>query len=137
MVSVPKKPGADEILKYFRQQGIKTAVASSSSRQQIEGNLKKSGLEEYIDVIVSGTEVEHGKPSPDIFLETARRIGCKPQECYVFEDSENGIKAGSAAGCRSIMIPDLFGPSDEVQKMCAGVYLSLSDAMKEIMVTHL
>ena len=130
--NVPKKPGADEILQYFQREGIIIAVASSSPRTQIESNLKKAEVGKYIDIVVSGKEVAHGKPSPDIFLETVKQIGCTPQECYVFEDSENGIKAGFAAGCRTIMVPDLFEPSDTVRSMCTGVYSSLGEAMENI-----
>ena len=130
--NVPKKPGADEILQYFQREGIIIAVASSSPRTQIESNLKKAEVGKYIDIVVSGKEVAHGKPSPDIFLETVKQIGCTPQECYVFEDSENGIKAGFAAGCRTIMVPDLFEPSDTVRSKCTGVYSSLGEAMENI-----
>lgn len=131
-VNVPKKPGVDEILRYFRREGVKIAVASSSPRTQIENNLKKADIHKYMDIIVSGEEVACGKPFPDIFLEAAKQMGCAPQECYVFEDSENGIKAGVAAGCRTIMVPDLFDPSDTVREMCTGIYSSLGEAVRGI-----
>lgn len=92
-VHVPKKSGAERIVKTFFDKGIRLAVASSSYPEQIESNLKLAGMREYFDAVVSGKEVKHGKPAPDIFLLAAERIHCTPETCYVFEDSENGIRA--------------------------------------------
>lgn len=131
-MDVPMKAGVHEILKYFQNSGIHMAVASSSGRPQIEANLKNAGIIQYFDEIVSGTEVSHGKPEPDIFLCAAKKIGCRPEECYVFEDSENGIKAGYAAGCVTIMIPDLMEATPEIQPYCAGIYKTFFDVLKEI-----
>lgn len=105
---VPVKPGVYKILEYFREHDIRLAVASSSSEAQIKANLTKSGIRNYFSGIASGPEVKHGKPSPEIFRLAARKISCKPEECLVFEDSENRIKAGHSAGCFTIMIPDLL-----------------------------
>lgn len=126
---VPKKPGVDEILQYFKENKIHLAVASSSSRQLIESNLRTAQIDSYFDAIVSGTEVKHGKPAPDIFLLAAEKIKCRPEECYVFEDSVNGVKAGFFAGCKVIMIPDLISPAQEERKLCYGVYHTLADVV--------
>ena len=82
--------------------------------------------------MVSGTEIERGKPAPDIFLLAAKEIGIAPEECYVFEDSINGIRAGVAAGCRSYMIPDLTEPTDEMREICSGIYEDLDAAWQVI-----
>lgn len=121
-IDVPLKTGVCKILEYFRENGVRLAVASSSSVQQIERNLICGGIREYFAEIVSGEEVEHGKPSPDIFLLAAEKIGCRPEECLVFEDSENGVTAGYRAGCFTIMIPDLIEPSDEIRAICSAIY---------------
>lgn len=131
---VPVKEGVYEILEYFREIGMRMAVASSSSALQIEANLSKTGIREYFSEIVSGAEVEHGKPYPDIFLLAAKKIGCKPEECLVFEDSENGVKAGHRAGCFTIMIPDLIEPNAEISVLCSKIYmdfLQVREAMKK------
>lgn len=128
---VPKKPGVDEILQYFRKNNVHLAVASSSSKELIESNLRIAGIRSYFEAIVSGDEVEHGKPAPDIFLLAADKIKCRPQECYVLEDSANGIRAGYAAGCNAIMIPDIILPTKEVRRLCYRVYDSLIDAVNE------
>ena len=108
----PEKPGAREILEYLRGQGLKTAVASSSSRERIQSNLRQRKLDNLFDAVVSGLEVAQGKPEPDIFLLAAEKIGCPPEECYIFEDSVNGIRAGLAAGCKTVMVPDLVPPPE-------------------------
>lgn len=118
---VPVKEGVHEILRYFREQGIRMAVASSSLPGQIEANLQGAGLRDYFDAVVSGTEVKSGKPAPDIFLCAAERIGCRAGECFVFEDSENGVRAGHAAGCITIMIPDMIEPSDGIRPYCSWI----------------
>lgn len=122
---VPMKKGVHEILEYFRTHGIKLAVASSTEKEQIENNLTLAGIRDYFDEVVSGNEVAHGKPAPDVFLLAARKISCQPEECYVFEDSFNGVRAGVAAGCRTIMIPDLFEATEEMYEICWGVYPDL------------
>lgn len=131
-VHVPVKEGVHEILAFFKEKGMPIAVASSSLPGQIEANLKNAGIKTYFAEIVSGTEVEHGKPAPDIFLLAARRIGCAPQECFVFEDSENGVKAGFAAGCATFMVPDLIEPSSEIRQYCTRICRNLTEAQREI-----
>ena len=131
-VHVPVKTGVHEILQFFREENMRIAIASSSSREQIESNLRMTGLRGYFDEIVSGKEVAHGKPAPDIFLRAAEQIGCRPEDCFVFEDSENGVKAGSAAGCATIMVPDLMEPSPEIRTYCSKICPDLRQAMEEI-----
>lgn len=131
-VHVPIKEGVREILNFFREKGIRMAIASSSSVQQIESNLKISGINEYFTEIVSGNEVDRGKPAPDIFLLAARRIDCRPEECFVFEDSKNGICAGHKAGCVTIMVPDLIKPTPEIVPYCFRIYSGMREARKEI-----
>lgn len=121
-VQVPIKQGVVEILEYFRQKGIRLAVASSSSMKQITSNLSISGIDRYFEQIVSGEEVRNGKPAPDIFLMAAEKLGCGPEECLVFEDSENGVKAGRAAGCFTVMVPDQIAPGDEIKAICSAIY---------------
>lgn len=129
---VPIKEGVHEILDFFREKEIRIAVASSSRAEQIESNLKIAGIREYFSEVISGTEVKHGKPAPDIFLLAAERICCEPGECYVFEDSENGIKAGYAAGCVTVMVPDLIEASLEILPYCMIVCSDLIQAKRKI-----
>ena len=110
-----KMPYIEELLKYLKEHNYKVAVASSSSINHIINNMEKTGLKKYIDEFASGAEVENGKPAPDVFLLAAKRLGVKPEECLVLEDSKAGVIAGNSAGAKVIMIPDMFKP-DEVCK---------------------
>ena len=132
---VPMKKGALEMLDFFQEHKVPMAVASSSPVEQIVSNLEIAGIRRYFSEIVSGTEVKRGKPAPDIFLLAAERIRCKPEECFVFEDSENGIKAGYAAGCRTVMVPDLMEASPEIRPYCTFVCENLIEAREKIRET--
>ena len=77
---------------------MQTAVASSTTKPIIEVILKKLKLYDLFNIIISGDEVENGKPAPDIFLQAAARLSVKPLECVVVEDSYNGVKAAKSAG---------------------------------------
>lgn len=129
---VPVKEGVYEILRFLKEKGVRTAVASSTARQQIEKNLRMAGIRDYFEEIVSGSEVKHGKPAPDIFLRAAGRIGCRPEECFVFEDSENGVRSGHAAGCVTVMIPDLIEPEAGTCSYCFKICRDFKEVQKEI-----
>ena len=119
----PLKPGAREILAFLQAWGVKLAAASSSGRERILKNFRYTRLDRFFDAVVSGQEVAHGKPEPDIFLLAAGKIDCSPADCYVFEDSVNGIRAGIAAGCVTVMVPDLVQPPEGLaaSRVCASL----------------
>ncbi len=129
---IPEKPGMREILSFFRSRGVKIAVASGSGQKMVSDNLRRAGIESFFDAVVSADEVAMGKPEPDIFLLAAQRLGCSPEDCYVFEDGINGARAGITAGCTTVMIPDLFPPTEDLLINCAGIYPSLFAAQKDI-----
>ena len=111
-----KMPYIEELLKYLKESNYKVAVASSSNMNHIINNMEKTGLKKYIDEFASGAEVENGKPAPDVFLLAAKRLGVKPEECLVLEDSKAGVIAGSSAGAKVIMVPDMFKPDEECKE---------------------
>ena len=129
-ISVPEKPGVHEILEFVKDKGLKIALASSSQPNIIANNLKKTNTEQYFEAIVSGSDVEKGKPAPDIFIRAAQLLDLDPSDCYVIEDGKNGVLAGVSAGCTTIMIPDLVKPDQELRRLCAGIYDSLFDLME-------
>lgn len=135
--TLPEKPGLHEILAFFRSQGVKLAVASSSSRQNVEGNLERSGIRACFDAVVTGEDVSRGKPDPEAFLTAAARLGLEPSDCYVFEDSYNGVRAGHAAGCCTIMIPDLCPPNEEIAEYYDACCPDLLTAMEQIRVGNI
>ena len=73
--------------------------------------------------------VAHGKPHPDIYLETAKRLDLRKEDCLVIEDSKNGILAAHAAKMDVIMIPDMIAPDDELKAMCYQVMEKLEDIL--------
>lgn len=126
------KKGVIEILKYFKSKGIKMAVASSSLQEIISSNLEKVEILDYFDVIVSGQQLKRNKPYPDIFLEAANQLNLQAENCYVFEDSINGVRAGLEAGCKTVMVPDSQFPKKEFFEKCYGIFPSLIQAMEQI-----
>ena len=123
--------GVKEILDYFKSQGVLMAVASSSRISRVEANVKRAGIWDYFKIVLGGDQIKNGKPAPDIFIKAAEELALDPVDCYVFEDSINGVHAGYAAGCETIMIEDLTPPTEEIRKMCR-VYDSMNAAMEDI-----
>jgi beta-phosphoglucomutase len=91
-------PGLVNLLEKLQKSGIPMAVASSSDKAIIDIILEKSGLRKYFEHAVSSGEIGKSKPEPDVFLHAAMLLGVAPENCIVFEDSRNGIKAAKAAG---------------------------------------
>lgn len=94
--------GIPEFLRSIKEKGLTTAVASSSDYKLINLILDRLKIAQYFDSVTSGSDVKRGKPSPDVFLLAAERIGIEPAECLVVEDSENGVKAAKAAGMKAL-----------------------------------
>lgn len=84
---------------------IPLAVASGGHREIVIRTLGTLGLLEKFEVIVGAEDYRCGKPAPDPFLEAARRLGCDPTRCLVFEDTEIGLQAAAAAGMKSVLVP--------------------------------
>lgn len=99
---LPFLSGVPEAVKKLKQEGYLLAVASSSPREAIEEVLDAQKIRECFACITSGTEVENPKPAPDTFLCALSKLGLKPEECLVIEDSTNGGKAARAAGMRCV-----------------------------------
>ncbi len=105
---VPLKPGAGEFLDELKARGVKVGIGTSNTPELVEAVLSSLGIKDIIDTIVTGHEVEHGKPSPDIYLEAAKRLDVEPEKCLVFEDIVPGIQAARNAGMRSVAVDDEY-----------------------------
>lgn len=125
--------GVEEILKFFKASGVVMAVASAAPVEVIEKNLMRANLRGLFEVLVGGDMVDNGKPAPDIFLLAAEKLNLPVSECYIFEDSLNGIKAAATSGGVAIMIPDQVQPNDDIKKICAAVFPNLNEARQAIM----
>ena len=94
--------GILELLESIKSLGLKTAVASSSSYDLIFAVLDKLNIRHYFDKIISGEDMENGKPAPDIFLAAAKALESRPEQCVVIEDSGNGVLAARRAHMKVI-----------------------------------
>jgi beta-phosphoglucomutase family hydrolase len=98
-------PKTVRLLERLKKAGYPLALASGSSPAVIDELLAITGLKDYFTVVISSEEVERGKPDPQIFLESARRLGLPPECCVVIEDSVHGVKAAKSGGMLCIAIP--------------------------------
>lgn len=121
------KPGATRLLDTLDERGIKKCIASSSAPEVIERNIRLSGLHGRFDFYISGSEVKHGKPSPDIFLEALRRADESAENAMVLEDSFHGLLAAVNANIRCIIIPDLIQPNEEMRQKAYRIYKDLGE----------
>lgn len=91
--------GFEDFIDTLHQNGIKTAVVTSSNQQKMESVYRQHPeFKSLFDAILTSEDFEYSKPHPDCYLKAAARFGAKPEECVVFEDSFNGLKSGRAAG---------------------------------------
>ncbi len=100
-------------LSKLKAHGFKLALASNSVRNSVEVMMKKSGLDRFLDVMVSNEDVTKGKPDPEMYLKATELLGLHPAECLVVEDNEIGIKAARAAGCHVMVVRDVLDVTDE------------------------
>ena len=129
---VALKPGLLELLRYLKNNNMKCAIATSSGLERIHQLVDKYDILKHYDVITCGHEVCNGKPAPDIFLKACEKLGVKPENALVLEDSEAGIQAGYSAHIPVICIPDMTYPSDKYQEMTTAVLGSLEDVIDYI-----
>lgn len=127
---VPKKKGLDNLLKYLKEHGYKTIVATSSTRSRVDEILNNAQITEYFDDSICGDEVSKGKPNPEIFLTACQKLGVLPSEALVLEDSEAGIKAAYDGGIDVICVPDMKYPEPEFEAMVTKIVDSLEDVIE-------
>ena len=96
--------GVVELMKAAKVAGVKCAIGSSGCRENVEMIIEGLGIADLIDASISGSDVTHGKPHPEIFIKAYEALGLKAEECIVVEDAITGIKAGVAAGCKCIAV---------------------------------
>ena len=96
--------GVIELMKAAKAAGVKCAIGSSGCRENVEMIIEGLGIADLIDASISGSDVTHGKPHPEIFIKAYEALSLKAEECIVVEDAITGIKAGVAAGCKCIAV---------------------------------
>lgn len=103
---VPLKKGVLHFLKYLKEREIPTAIATSNSIDLVNVILQKHSIEYLFNTVITSCEVKKGKPSPDVFLKAAERIGVDSANCIVFEDTVAGVNGAKNAGMNVIAIED-------------------------------
>ncbi len=126
----PWLPGALEAVRRLARRFV-LGLASSSNRPVIDLVLAEGGIAPLFRATVSSEEVAAGKPSPDVYLEAARRLGVAPSRCTAVEDSHNGIRAAKAAGMRCVAIPNRRFPPGEALAEADRVLGSLDELTAE------
>ena len=129
---IETKAGVTELLDYLSLCGIPAAIATATDYERTQSYLGRVGLFDRFDRIVCASMVESGKPKPDIYLYAAAQLGLAPDECVALEDSPNGVRSASGAGCITIMVPDLTPPDDEMLGLAYGCVESLADVVPVI-----
>ena len=114
----PLFPFAKTTLAQLREMKLPLAVATSSVSASARPLLDRTGIRSLFSVVITGDEVQQGKPHPEIYLRAAKKLGISPEACLVIEDSLAGIAAGKAANMRVAAIPDrrFVDPRDTKRK---------------------
>lgn len=119
--------GVKESIAYFKDNGKKIALASSSFHELIEAVLERLGIRDEFEVINSAEDLKYGKPHPEIYIKTAGELSVNPTRCLVIEDSMNGIISAKSAKMQVVAIPDGTHSPDE--------RIILADQIEESLIT--
>lgn len=126
------KPGVMELLSYLNKREILAAICTATDYERTKDYLTRVGIFNRFDKIICATMVEFGKPRPDIYVYAAEQLGLAPSECMALEDSPNGVKSAAAAGCVTVMVPDLTEPDEELDGVKFTRASSLLDVIHKI-----
>ncbi|HZL08964.1 MAG TPA: HAD family phosphatase [Prolixibacteraceae bacterium] len=134
---IPIMPGLIDLLENLQAKNYPLAVASSSCPEIIDLILKKTGLRDYFQIVVSTQEAGKSKPEPDVFLLAARKLGVKPEHSLVIEDSANGIRAAHAAemSCVAFQGPGADPQSQKEADAIVGSYAQLGMMLRAVGTT--
>jgi HAD superfamily hydrolase (TIGR01509 family) len=128
---LPLLPGAREAVIGLAQ-SWPLGLASSANRSIIELALELAQVKGCFATTLSSEEVPHGKPAPDVYLETARRLGAPPNRCAAIEDSSNGLRSAAAAGMVVFAVPNReFPPARDALSLAADVLDSIKQLTPE------
>jgi HAD superfamily hydrolase (TIGR01509 family) len=124
---VEPMPGLHELLNFLRRSNYKVALATSSLKRNMNVILNKFNMKSIFNVIVSGDEVKHGKPNPEIYAIALKKLNLSPKECVVIEDATNGIIAAKKLGMKTIGIVNTQFKSNQDLSMADAVIKNLAE----------
>jgi HAD superfamily hydrolase (TIGR01509 family) len=107
-------PGIEPLLRSARERQLPIGVASNSENGWVEGGLRRLGLRDYVDTVVTRDMVMNPKPAPDIYLKTVQTLQVEPGNAVALEDSEPGCRAAKQAGLRAVAIPNRFSERQDL-----------------------
>lgn len=124
---VDLKPDVRETLSWLKQNKYYVALCTATPTDRAIAQLKETGILGYFDEVVSATQVEKGKPAPDVYQYACKCLKKEPNECFAVEDSPNGVKSAYEAGLKVLMVPDQTLPSEELQDMLTACFQTLKE----------
>ena len=113
--AAPRKDGAIELMDALEEHDAPLALATSSRRPWVERHFKAHALEQRFHSVVTREDVVNGKPDPEPYITASKALGFAPMDVLALEDSHAGVRSAHAAGCMTIMIPDLLAPDAEMR----------------------
>lgn len=122
--SDPVVPGCTTVLQELSSQGLTLALASSGSPESVAAFLDSTGVRPLFRSVLSGADVQHAKPDPEIYRRTCEQLGLDPADCLVVEDAPAGVAAARRAGISAVGIRGTCCPEDLLE---AGAVAVLSD----------
>jgi HAD superfamily hydrolase (TIGR01509 family) len=126
----PLKHGAVELLDALQRNECPMAIVTSAARRTAHSHLTLAGIRERFETVLTREDVTRSKPSPDLYLLAASRLGLSPEFCVAVEDSNHGVTAAHAAGTITIMVPDMVPPTEESRARCAAVVPDLGAVLE-------
>ena len=121
------KKGVVDCLKFLKENNVITSIVTATAIERTEKCISAVDIKKYFDYVISATEVEKGKPAPDVYLYACEKIGVKPEETIAVEDSPNGSMSAINAKCNVIMVPDLTEPDEGLVKLLFGKLKTLEE----------
>lgn len=127
--AIPVKKGAKAFLQFLEKEGIPRCLVTSTFGELADWKLRSAGLASYLPSRVCGDDVQESKPSPDSYERAAALLHRRPSELIALEDSENGLRAALAAGCRVVHLPDLALVTPETRARVEAEYANLEELL--------
>jgi HAD superfamily hydrolase (TIGR01509 family) len=121
------KAGVVELLDLLDRITLPRAICTSSRHEDVRNNLAVGGLVGRFQAVIAQGDYSGSKPHPAPFLKAAERLGVAPQSCLALEDSYHGVRSATGAGMMTIMVPDLFPPTDDMKELCVGIAQNLHE----------
>ena len=126
---------ARESVEFFLNKHLKTGIVSGGPGNEVKLKLKRTGLYQLFQTIVSKSDVERGKPYPDTYLMGLQKLGLKPEDCIVFEDTQYGVDAAVTAGIKCLAIPNEFSQKQDFSK-ATKIFNNLKESIHWVKQTY-